>query len=109
MLATAARTITSGTGTLSAGMLTLLLCSTATLAFADNLPPLPHSPNRIHAPDASARCAMYGEGFVPVAGGDGCVKIGGRLRIDIGGGAPAPAFSAQHDGFSPAAHLRVGR
>lgn len=33
-------------------------------------------------------CAIYGAGFVPVYGGDTCVRIGGRVRVD---GAIAPA------------------
>jgi hypothetical protein len=59
--------------------------------------------------NAAARCALYGEGFVPIVGADGCVRIGGRLRIDLGGSTPAPSYAPPHDGFSPAAHLRVGR
>lgn len=27
-------------------------------------------------------CAIYGTGFVPVHGGDACVRIGGRVRVD---------------------------
>lgn len=57
----------------------------------------------------AARCARYGEGFVPVVGSDACVKIGGRLRIDLGTSLAAPAFSGPHDGISPASHVRVGR
>jgi hypothetical protein len=54
-------------------------------------------------------CARYGEGFVPVVGSDSCVKIGGRLRIDIGGALPAPVYAGSRDGINPAAHVRVSR
>jgi hypothetical protein len=57
---------------------------------------------------AASRCALYGEGFVPVVGSDGCVKIGGRLRIDLGGSMAKPVYAGSHDGINPAAHLRVG-
>ncbi len=56
---------------------------------------------------AAARCARYGEGFVPVQGSDGCVKIGGRLRIDLGSAAPASVTSGGGSGFSNAAHIRL--
>jgi hypothetical protein len=65
-------------------------------------------PSQIQPISPSARCAMYGEGFAPVAGSDSCVKIGGRLRIDLGASARAPIYSGPHDGVNPAAHLRVG-
>jgi hypothetical protein len=29
-------------------------------------------------------CAMYGAGFVKIAGSDTCVKIGGSVRVDAG-------------------------
>jgi hypothetical protein len=57
---------------------------------------------------AAARCALHGAGFVPVIGSDGCVKIGGRLRIDLGGSMPAPVYAGSRDGINPAAHLRIG-
>ena len=63
----------------------------------------------------SNRCAIYGSGFVEVHGGDSCVRIGGRVRVDAGivgaGGifAPAPKYD-----FTPGApngldreHVRV--
>jgi hypothetical protein len=57
---------------------------------------------------AASRCALYGEGFVPVIGSEGCVKIGGRLRIDLGGSMAAPVYAGSRDGINPAAHLRIG-
>ncbi len=36
---------------------------------------------------ASNPCAAFGPGFVKVAGSDTCVKVGGALRVDVGGAA----------------------
>ena len=33
-------------------------------------------------------CAAYGAGFVQVEGSSTCVKIGGSVRVEGGGGAP---------------------
>ncbi|MDB5641967.1 MAG: hypothetical protein JWN07_1284 [Hyphomicrobiales bacterium] len=67
-------------------------------------------PGKIQTAPPVTRCARYGEGFVPVVGSDTCVKIGGRLRIDIGGALAAPVFSGgPRDGINPAAHVRVSR
>ncbi|MBX9739886.1 MAG: porin [Beijerinckiaceae bacterium] len=63
------------------------------------------------------RCARYGEGYVAVEGSDACVRIGGRLRIDIGGSArsgvaPMSGYSfgdnlpGESDGLSRA-HIRL--
>jgi hypothetical protein len=62
-------------------------------------------------------CAIYGAGFVPVAGTDTCVRIGGRVRVD---GAVSPSQdtygSSGVTNFAPAptgldgpdrAHLRL--
>jgi hypothetical protein len=36
---------------------------------------------------AGGRCARFGEGFVPVAGSDNCVRLGGHVRAgDLGPG-----------------------
>ena len=34
-------------------------------------------------------CAAFGPGFVKVAGSDTCVKVGGAVRVDVGGAAGA--------------------
>ena len=39
---------------------------------------------------AASRCAVYGPGFVPVAGSDTCIKIGGHVRVEYGWGNPPP-------------------
>jgi hypothetical protein len=60
-------------------------------------------------------CARLGEGFVAVAGSDGCMRIGGHVRVDI---TKTPTASAMGyaamapDGVRPAsdrgAHVRAG-
>ncbi len=71
---------------------------------------------------ASNQCAIYGAGFVAVQGTGTCVRIGGRVRIEVGGNrvtgnayapggfpAAAPPFGAPSqagDGLNRA-HLRV--
>lgn len=62
-------------------------------------------------------CAIYGSGFVSVHGGDTCVRIGGRVRLDAGVSAsPSPQESGPGLNFAPAptpfegparAHLRL--
>ncbi len=37
------------------------------------------------------RCAIYGAGYVAVMGGEGCARIGERVRVDVGGGPRAVA------------------
>jgi hypothetical protein len=116
MQARAARTIDQGRKPLAAAMLAAIVFGGAAPLCADTLPDFrkpilrpgktDQTPSQI---SAASRCARYGEGFVPVVGSDGCVKIGGRLRIDLGVSARAPVFSGPQDGISPAAHLRVGR
>ncbi|MDB5596571.1 MAG: hypothetical protein JWM36_3532 [Hyphomicrobiales bacterium] len=76
------------------------------------------------APRQSApnHCARYGQGFVAVEGSDACVRIGGRLRIDVGRGlrsdAPGvggfrfgeplpPGYGSEGEGLNRA-HIRVG-
>jgi hypothetical protein len=34
-------------------------------------------------------CAAFGPGFVKVAGSDTCVKVGGAVRVDVGGAVGA--------------------
>ena len=65
--------------------------------------------SKLQTAAAIARCAQYGEGFVPVVGSGSCVKIGGRLRIDLGGALPVPVYAGSRDVFNPAAHVRVSR
>ena len=36
------------------------------------------------------RCSAYGPGFVPAAGSDTCIKIGGHVRVEYGWGNPPP-------------------
>jgi hypothetical protein len=47
--------------------------------------PLKNSPksSALH-PIKGNPCAMYGAGFVKIAGSDTCVKIGGSVRVDAG-------------------------
>lgn len=45
----------------------------------DRLPPVKSA--------AGNPCAAFGPGFVKVAGSDTCVKVGGAVRVDVGGAA----------------------
>ena len=45
----------------------------------DRLPPVKSG--------AGNPCAAFGPGFVKVAGSDTCVKVGGAVRVDVGGSA----------------------
>ena len=52
---------------------------------------------------APSQCARYGDGFVPVAGSNSCVRIGGHVRVDVGAiGTPSAA-----GGLRPAGHSYV--
>jgi hypothetical protein len=119
----AAHTLEAGRRPLAAALLVALIGVSASIpACADDLPdwrkPVVRpgkAPVATNAPiqaaknaAATSRCARYGEGFVPVIGSEGCVKIGGRLRIDLGGSLPAPVYAGSRDGINPAAHLRIG-
>lgn len=70
---------------------------------------------------APNHCARYGQGYVAVEGTDACVRIGGRLRIDVGrssrsdagglrtfqfGEALPQGFSGEGEGLNRA-HIRV--
>jgi hypothetical protein len=116
----AAQTLESRSRPLAVALLAALVGAAAALpACAEDLPdwrkPVVR-PGKVPAPAAqsgksaaaASRCALYGEGFVPVVGSDGCVKIGGRLRIDLGGSMAKPVYAGSHDGINPAAHLRIG-
>lgn len=117
MQAQAARMKDRRKAPLAAAMLTMLVgAGWASAVHAEALPDFrKHAvrPGKTQAEkiqsESAARCARYGEGFVPVVGSDSCVKIGGRLRIDLGASARAPAYAGPHDGINPAAHVRVGR
>lgn len=55
-----------------------------TFAQAQDLPPGRRT-TRI-AP--ANNCAVYGPGFVPVAGSDTCIKLSGHVRVEYGWGNP---------------------
>lgn len=95
----------------AAALFAALVASAGAPAQANDFPDMRRPVVRPGQPQAAApaaRCARYGEGFVPVVGSDTCVKIGGRLQIDLGNGLAAPAFAGPRDGINPAAHVRVG-
>ena|SRR4051794_2591860 len=109
MQAKAARDLQVGRQKLAFAVLAVIAAASAASA-AERLPDAGKHvvrPGKTAAP--MSHCASYGEGFVPVVGSDSCVKIGGRLRIDLGGSMAAPVYSGSRDGISPAAHVRVGR
>jgi hypothetical protein len=45
----------------------------------------PRKPAARPAPVKSNPCAVYGAGFVQVAGTSTCIKMGGSITIDVGG------------------------
>ena len=57
------------------------------------------------------RCARMGDNFVAVSGTDGCVRIGGHIRVDIAKGPQAPMGYAAMDGVQRASerssHVRA--
>lgn len=51
-----------------------------------------------------SHCARYGSDYVAVAGSNGCVRIGGHVRVDIPRGSAAPmGYAAMGDGVQRAA------
>lgn len=58
--------------------------------------------------EASNHCARYGSDYVAVAGSNGCVKIGGHVRVDNIARAPAApmGYASLADGVQHAAHLQ---
>lgn len=56
-------------------------------------------------------CMNRGADYVAVAGSDNCVRLGGRVRVDLGAGGNASAYSGSSaDGVQPAAsrsHVRT--
>jgi hypothetical protein len=58
--------------------------------------------------ETSNNCARYGADYVAVSGSNGCVKIGGHVRVDIAR-APAAAptgYAASTDGVQRTSHLQ---
>lgn len=57
--------------------------------------------------ETSNHCARYGADYVAVAGSNGCVKIGGHVRVDIAR-APTAAmgYAATQDGVQRTSHLQ---
>lgn len=57
--------------------------------------------------EANSHCARYGADYVAVAGSNGCVKIGGHVRVDIAR-APSAAmgYAATGDGVQRTSHLQ---
>lgn len=57
--------------------------------------------------EATNHCARYGADYVAVAGSNGCVKIGGHVRVDIAR-APSSAmgYAALADGVQRTSHLQ---
>ncbi len=53
-------------------------------------------------------CARYGSDYVAVAGSNGCVKIGGHVRVDNIARAPAApmGYAALADGVQRTSHLQ---
>jgi type IV secretory pathway protease TraF len=47
--------------------------------------------------ETASHCARYGSDYVAVAGSDGCVRIGGHVRVD---NARAPAVAAGAMGYA---------
>jgi len=50
-----------------------------------------------------SHCARYGADYVAVAGSNGCVRIGGHVRVDIARAPVAPmGYAAMQDGVQHA-------
>ncbi|WP_363349686.1 hypothetical protein [Methylocystis echinoides] len=57
--------------------------------------------------ETSNHCARYGADYVAVAGSNGCVKIGGHVRVDIARAPVAPmGYAAMHDGVQRTSQLQ---
>ena len=74
-------------------MIVALLSGSAVLADPANRTKLDYAtpPDRLPPAKSTAGnpCAAFGPGFVKVAGSDTCVKVGGAVRVDVGGAAGA--------------------
>jgi hypothetical protein len=59
----------------------------------------------------NSHCTNRGADFVAVAGSDNCVRLGGRVRVNLGANANVSAYTgATADGVQPAAarsHVRT--
>lgn len=57
--------------------------------------------------ETSNHCARYGADYVAVAGSNGCVKIGGHVRVDVARAPVAPmGYADAGDGFQRTSHLQ---
>ena len=61
------------------------------------------APARAETPN---HCARYGADYVAVSGSNGCVKIGGHVRVDIARAPVAPMGYASSDGVQRTSHLQ---
>ncbi len=60
----------------------------------------------VHA-EATNQCARYGADYVAVSGSNGCVKIGGHVRVDIARAPAAPmGYASLADGVQHTSHLQ---
>jgi hypothetical protein len=64
----------------------LSLTAGACLATLVSMAPAGANDLTLPRPLAADRCAGLGEGYVPVQGSETCVKIGGHVRVEYGGG-----------------------
>jgi len=48
----------------------------------------PAKPSSLQRPASRNACAQYGPGYVKVEGSSTCIKAGGSVSIQVGGGAP---------------------
>lgn len=78
------------------------LALTGAVAFAASLSA---SVARAETPN---HCARYGSDYVAVAGSNGCVKIGGHVRVDNIARAPATpmGYASLTDGVQRTSHLQ---
>lgn len=59
--------------------------------------------------ETSNHCARYGADYVAVAGSNGCVKIGGHVRVDMARPPAAAApmgYASVPDGVQRTSHLQ---
>ncbi|PPD46185.1 MAG: hypothetical protein CTY15_02100 [Methylocystis sp.] len=56
--------------------------------------------------ETANHCARYGADYVAVAGSNGCVKIGGHVRVDIARAPTSAMGYAATDGFQRTSHLQ---
>jgi hypothetical protein len=75
------------------------LAIAATLALAASFSALPAQA------ESSNHCARYGADYVAVAGSNGCVKIGGHVRVDMAR-QQAMGYASLSDGVQHASSLQ---